>query len=155
MKNPAQGKIKGGDQMNTNTSHQTGAELDWPFTMSAEPGKGCQIDANRRRHSRAEVNWPVTIMTKTGPKDVIARNISPSGAFLCCSDVPDLDDNFRLIVKHPEGRFFLATCKNFWSTIYIGFEGILHGMGVKFSYIPEGHHATLSEMICDHLYSAY
>jgi hypothetical protein len=94
-------------------------------------------------------------MTKTGPKDVIARNISPSGAFLCCSEMPELEDYFRLIIKHPEGRFVLATSHKVWSTIYIGLEGVLHGMGVCFSYIPDGDDNTLSEMICDHLYSDY
>ena len=103
----------------------------------------------RRSHPRAEVNWLATMITSAGPMEVVAQNVSLVGAFVRCSEVPDLDDTFRLMIKPPQGRLLLATGTKIWSDSFIGDESTFHGVGVRFLYFYHDDREALSEMISD------
>ena len=50
----------------------------------------------KRRYPRAKITWPVVVMTPNGPVDGVTQNLSAGGAFILCSELPELDHDFHL-----------------------------------------------------------
>ena len=109
------------------------------------------MPGERRRHSRADISWPATLITPHGPIAGTTQNICLGGAFIRCSEAPDLDDKFRLVIKPTEKQLMITTAEMIWSDTFISDTSIFHGMGVQFKYIPDDDRKFLGQTISDHL----
>ena len=104
----------------------------------------------RRLHPRILVNWPVVVRTS---QDLYlegeARDISVDGVFIQCQEVPDLAEDFQIILKPTARQSILVTGEKVWAgNINIDGKTTYSGMGVHFTRIsPDDLHfiSTLVE----------
>lgn len=104
----------------------------------------------KRQHTRAEITWPVTVITHNGPVDGRTQNISRAGTLIRCPEVPDLDDNFRLVFKPAGRQMLLATGEMVWSDILLDDKYAFYAMGVRFTYVPEHDQHVLGKAVSEH-----
>jgi hypothetical protein len=109
------------------------------------------IGKEERKHPRVEVNWPVVVMTSHGPMEGETHNLSKSGSFIRCPEVPELAESFRIVLKPPEGQILLATARVVWSDSFISDKSMFYGMGVSFVYIFDDDRQYLSRVVSDQL----
>jgi hypothetical protein len=61
------------------------------------------------------------------------QNLSLGGALIHCSEQPDPDHNFRMVIEPSKGRFLLVTGEVVWSDTYnFDDKAVLPRMGVRF-----------------------
>jgi hypothetical protein len=94
------------------------------------PEKG---EEEKRKEPRTDIHWPVSIETPEGAIDGEARNISLSGAFICCKTPFPLKKIIRLTLIVPGNEPIPATAQVVWSNVNVPDKNVVHrGMGVRF-----------------------
>jgi Tfp pilus assembly protein PilZ len=102
----------------------------------------------RRLQPRIEIRWPVTVLTARTTIEAEIHNVSPSGAFLWCKDVPLLEGSFFIIIKPPERQSISVAGRSVWSTILKSSErGTILGVGVQFTNVTLGDRRFLTQLV--------
>jgi hypothetical protein len=84
------------------------------------------------------VEWPAEIMTLNGQMDGTIRNLSFSGAFIACAEMPDLDDQFVLVTQTDDGMVLKLTAEKVWSANFnLDGNTVFSGIGVRFTEVSE------------------
>jgi hypothetical protein len=100
-----------------------------------------------RRHPRAEISWPVTVVTDDGIISARTENLSLVGTLICCTEIPVLLYEFRLIFRPTERQLLITTAERVWPSTFVNNDSIAHEMGVRFTYIPEHERHEFSRII--------
>jgi len=96
--------------------------------------------ADKRKDPRTDVNWPVSIETPEGAIAGEARNISLSGAFICCQKPFPLKKIIRFTMTGPDNESILVTAQVVWSNVHLPDAKVVNrGMGVRFIKPSERH----------------
>ena len=74
-------------------------------------------------------------------------NISIGGAFIRCSEVPELDENFRLTISCTEEKRLITLAREVWSKPFFIGKTMFCGMGVFFEYILDKDRRFLSSVM--------
>ena len=101
---------------------------------------GAKIKWEEKRDSeRNEVAWPVTMECTEGLFTGETKNISMSGAFICCEKIPPLQQKFRVIFNPPDRPVIIAQAEVVWSNSNVPADQVVNrGMGIRFLEIsPE------------------
>jgi hypothetical protein len=96
--------------------------------------------AEKREHPRADINWPVSMETSDGRIEAQLKNISLSGAFICCKKPLSIGEVFPLTMLAFDNEPVMATAKVVWSNVNIPEEKVINrGMGVRFLKMSDKH----------------
>ena len=91
---------------------------------------------DRRGDLRIPVGWPVVLTTPQGTIEGMMANTSVSGhALLLFSEMPEVADEFQIILKPSEGDKIPVTCEKVWSDNLILDESVCIGIGVRVTKI--------------------
>jgi hypothetical protein len=105
------------------------------------------VEKESRKHTRTDIRWQVSMETPDGTIAADAKNISFSGAFICCEKPLPLGEVFRLTVTGPDNESFIATAKVVWSNVNVPEEKIINrGMGVRFIKMSDRHLRLVRQM---------
>jgi Tfp pilus assembly protein PilZ len=106
----------------------------------------------RRLQPRIEIRWPVTVLTTHTTIEAEIHNVSPSGAFIYCRDVPPLEGSFFIIIRPPERQTISVAGKAVWSTIlHTNESGTSLGVGIQFTNITRGDRRFLNQLVKGHI----
>ena len=93
-----------------------------------------------RKETRTDVNWAVSMDTSQGVAVGIIRNVSLSGAFVCCKKPLPLGEVFHVTMIGPDGDPATATAEVIWSNAAVPDEKVINrGMGVRLTRVPDKH----------------
>ena len=123
--------------------------FQWPIAKLAVLISGSGYKENRR-HRRAKMKCLAVMTTPNGLVDGQTRNLSLGGALVCCAEIPDLEDSFRLVLTTKE-RLILVNAELVWSN-GDGSTGrsTSHGIGIRFTKISSDDRIFLSSVISSH-----
>ena len=94
------------------------------------------------------LRWQVSMETPDGTIAADAKNISLSGAFICCAKPLPLGEVFLLTVTGPDNEPFTATAKVVWSNVNVPEEKVVNrGMGVRFIKMSDRHLRWVRHML--------
>jgi Tfp pilus assembly protein PilZ len=106
------------------------------------------ITLGRRQFSRTVVRWPVTLLTSQDKTEGETENVSPTGAFISCKNVPISEGSVRMVIKVPGHQPINVAGKVVWSTVLKPNEGTpSFGVGVEFTKISDNDSHFLREVI--------
>jgi len=98
------------------------------------------VGADKRKDPRTDVNWPVSIETPEGAIAGEAKNISLSGAFICCQKSFPLKKIIQFTMTGPDNEPILVTAQVVWSNVHLPDAKVVNrGMGVRFIKPSERH----------------
>jgi len=105
-------------------------------------------EIERRRNPRISADWPVVLKTPYGAIRGKTANISISGlALLLFSETPEIDDEFQIALKSPEGPKLSVNCEKIWSDS-INLDGTFYsGIGVRFTKISSSDREIIATMV--------
>lgn len=88
---------------------------------------------DRRSRIRYEVRWPVKVMISQRNMEAEIRNVSASGAFVCCEEPFKPKERLHLNVEFPGCSLQVLLAEVIWSTAPGPDDGnSTRGMGVRF-----------------------
>ena len=91
------------------------------------------VGEEKREHARADITCLASIETPAGTVEAEVRNISLSGAFVCCKKPLPLGEVFRLTMMGPGNEPVIMTAQVVWSNVNVPDEKVINrGMGVRF-----------------------
>ncbi len=94
------------------------------------------MNKDNREHSRVEVVWPSTISTLSRSIDGEVKNISLNGAFVECTELPNLEETFDLGILVPEQHQLNTTARIIRLDVYnYENENLSYGLAVRFEGI--------------------
>jgi uncharacterized protein (TIGR02266 family) len=106
------------------------------------------VETESRKHTRADIRWQVSMETPDGTIAADAKNISLSGAFICCEKPLPLGEVFRLTLAGPDNEPLTATAKVVWSNVNVPEEKVVNrGMGVRFIKMSDRHLRWVRHML--------
>jgi c-di-GMP-binding flagellar brake protein YcgR len=93
----------------------------------------------RREHSRVEVSWPMSIFTPRGPIEGRVLNISLTGAFIRCLELPNPVEALKLGIEIWEHRHVMFATAEMVRLDVRDYDSDLHTyfLGVRFKEIAE------------------
>ena len=105
----------------------------------------------QREHHRAKLKWAVLAKVDGKVIEGVTKDISPSGAYVCCAKPLRLNVVFDMAIKAPNKRL-KAKVEVVWSNIY-GLDDQINprGMGVRFLNISSGDRRFIAKEILQHL----
>ena len=102
----------------------------------------------RRQFSRTVVRWPVTLLTSQDKTEEETENVSPTGVFICCKNVPISEGSVRMVIRVPGHQPINVAGRVVWSTVLKQNEGPpSFGAGVQFTKISDNDSHFLREVI--------
>jgi Tfp pilus assembly protein PilZ len=106
------------------------------------------ITLGRRQFSRTVVRWPVTLLTSQDKTEGETENVSPTGAFISCKNVPISEGSVRMVIRVPGHQPINVAGKVVWSTVLKPNEDTpSFGVGVEFTKISDNDSHFLREVI--------
>jgi hypothetical protein len=91
-------------------------------------------------------------MTLNGQMDGTIRNLSQSGAFIACAEMPDLDETFVLVTQADDGMVLRLTAEKVWSANFnLDGKTAFSGVGVRFTEVSTDDHQIIKAAISQHL----
>ncbi|UCG21488.1 MAG: PilZ domain-containing protein [Deltaproteobacteria bacterium] len=106
------------------------------------------VPLGRRQFSRIVVKWPVILLTSQDKTEGETENVSPTGAFISCKEVPISEGSVRMVIRVPGHQPINAAGKVVWSTVMKPNEGSpSFGVGVQFTKISDNDSHFLREVI--------
>ena len=103
-----------------------------------------------RQYPRAKIKWPVVMTTPDGLVDGQTQNLSLGGAFVRCREIPDLQNNFRMVITARE-RLILVNAEVIWSYgSQADGKSTAHGMGIRFTNMSSNDRTFLRSVISSH-----
>ena len=106
---------------------------------------------DKRQHPRVELSWPVTVITDDGLVTGRTQNISRVGTLIRCAEIPELQNNYRLIFRPDERELLLATAERVWHRAFVRNYYMPHAVGVRFTFVPDQDFHRISEAISRHI----
>lgn len=104
----------------------------------------------RRRHLRAPIALPVVLETAKGLIKGKTANISVSGlALILLLDPPEIEDEFKIIIKPSVDHEVPVTCKKVWMGTMVAGESLYNAIGAEFIKISPMDRKALISMIID------
>ncbi len=104
-----------------------------------------------RRYPRAKLKWRVLANEKGAEIEGVTKNISPSGAYVCCARPLRLNEVFDMVIEAPDKQMKVKA-EVVWSNIYGPNDEINpRGMGVRFLNISSADRKAIAEEILRHL----
>ena len=105
----------------------------------------------QREHHRAKLKWAVLAKVDGKVIEGVTKDISPSGAYVCCAKPLRLNVVFDMAIKAPNKRL-KAKVEVVWSNIY-GLDDKINprGMGVRFLKISSEDRKEIAKEILQHL----
>jgi len=98
------------------------------------------VEKQRRKHPRANINWPVSMETSNGTIVAEVKDISLSGAFICCKQPVPIGEVFHLTMTGSDNEPVTATAEVVWSNVNVPNEKVINrGMGVRFIKMSDRH----------------
>jgi hypothetical protein len=98
------------------------------------------VREEKRNQPRVDINWPVSMETSDGIVVAEVKNISLSGAFICCTKPLPLTDLFRMTMIGPNNEPVAATAEVVWSNVNVPDGKVINrGMGVRFMQMSDRH----------------
>jgi Tfp pilus assembly protein PilZ len=90
----------------------------------------------------------VTLLTSQDKTEGETENVSPTGAFISCKNVPISEGSVRMVIKVPGHQPINVAGKVVWSTVLKPNEGTpSFGVGVEFTKISDNDSHFLREVI--------
>jgi len=88
---------------------------------------------------RFAAHWPVSIETRTGNRQGVTGNASPSGLFICLDPPLELGQLFAMTILGPKSREIKVKARVVWSISgeSKGETPIVPGMGIMFTEISQ------------------
>jgi len=87
-------------------------------------------------------------MTLNGQMDGTIRNLSLSGAFIACAEMPDLDETFVLVTQADDGMVLKLTAEKVWSANFnLDGKTVFSGVGVRFTEVSEDDHQIIKSAV--------
>jgi c-di-GMP-binding flagellar brake protein YcgR len=124
-----------------------------PVHLHIAPNRERNImsDEKRRRDLRAKLKWRVLAKEKGAVIDGVTKDISISGAYVCCAKPLRLNEVFNMVIEAPNKRL-KAKAEVVWSNIYGPDDEINpRGMGVRFLEISSEDRKEIAKEILQHL----
>ena len=98
------------------------------------------------------MEWPAVIMTLNGQMDGTIRNLSLSGAFIACPEMPDLEDKFVLVTQADDGMVLKLTAEKVWSANFnLDGKTVFSGVGVRFTEVSEDDRQIIKSAVSQHV----
>ena len=105
----------------------------------------------QREHHRAKFKWAVLAKVDGRVIEGVTKDISASGAYVCCAKPLKLNTVFDMVIKAPEKRLKIKA-EVVWSNIYGPDDNINpRGMGVRFLNISSDDRRVIAKEILQHL----
>ena len=102
-------------------------------------------DQERRRYPRAKLQWRVLAKHNNAVIDGVTKDISTSGAYVCCAKPLKLNEVFDMVIEGPDIRVKVKA-EVVWSNIYGPDDDISpRGMGVRFLRISSGDRTIIAK----------
>mgnify|MGYP001825370676 CR=1 FL=1 len=96
-------------------------------------------------------DWPVVLMTPKGAIEGKTVNISVSDlTLLIFSEMPEIGDEFQIILKPSKGDEIPVTCKKMWSDILILDKSVYIGIGVRFTKISPSDREIIASLVAEY-----
>ena len=96
------------------------------------------MDIETRFHPRILVNWYAFLQTFQGSITGKTRDISVDGACILSPMEPELEENFKIVLKPPGAKSIPVIAKLVWSDNLEIDDKAVFGMGIRFMAIsPE------------------
>ena len=108
------------------------------------------VTLGRRQFSRTVVRWPVTLLTSQDKTEGQTENVSPTGVFISCKNVPISEGSVRMVIRVPGHQPINVAGRVVWSTVLRekGNAGPpSFGVGVQFTKISDNDSHFLGEVI--------
>jgi Tfp pilus assembly protein PilZ len=106
------------------------------------------VPLGRRQFSRTVVRWPVTLLTSQDKTEGETENVSPTGVFISCKNVPISEGSVRMVIRVPGHQPINVAGRVVWSTVVKPNEGPpSFGVGVQFTKISDSDSHFLREVI--------
>ncbi|MDX9709711.1 MAG: PilZ domain-containing protein [Trichloromonas sp.] len=88
---------------------------------------------------RFDAHWPVIIETRTGTRQGVTGNASPSGLFICLDPPLDLGQLFAMTILGPKSREIKVKARVVWSVSGTkeSEAQTVSGMGIMFAEISQ------------------
>jgi uncharacterized protein (TIGR02266 family) len=110
------------------------------------------VQEERRQQLRLDFTVPVRMETSGGTIEAETKNISLSGAFVCCQKILPVGETFLLTIEPPNHKPLSLNAGVVWSNINVPDEKIVNrGMGVRFIHITKDDREFLNELVSAHL----
>ena len=106
---------------------------------------------DKRKFPRVELSWPVTVIFDDGLVTGRTQNISLVGTLIRCAEIPEFQENVRLIFRPDERELLLAKAERVWQRAFIRNYFMPHAVGVRFTFIPDQDYSRISEAISRHI----
>ncbi|TRO80253.1 PilZ domain-containing protein [Desulfuromonas acetexigens] len=92
-----------------------------------------------RKFPRGDVHWPVSIETRTGTRQGVTGNASPSGLFICLDPPLELGQLFSMTILGPRSREIKVKARVVWSLSGTkeSEAQTVPGMGIMFTEISQ------------------
>lgn len=105
----------------------------------------------QREHHRAKLKWAILAKVDGKVVEGVTKDISPSGAYVCCARPLRLNVVFDMDIKTPEKRLKVKA-EVVWSNIYGPDDDINpRGMGVRFLKISSDDRRVIAKEILQQL----
>ena len=109
------------------------------------------IEKERRKHHRAKLKWYVLAKVHGKMIDGATKDISVTGAYVCCANPLKLNTVFNMVIKAPE-KILEVEAEVIWSNIYGPDDEINpRGMGGRFLNISSDDRRIIAKEILQHL----
>ncbi len=105
----------------------------------------------QREHHRAKLKWRVLAKEQGLVIEGVTKDISTSGAYVCCAKPLGLNEVLDMVIEAPNKRL-KAKAEVVWSNIYGPDDEINpRGMGVRFLKISSEDRKAIDKEILQHL----
>ena len=111
------------------------------------------MESDKRQHPRVESGWPTFILANNGFIAAETKDICEKGALLKCSNLPDPEENFVLLMKPARTEFMKIHASKVWTEPVPNSSPKVHLMGVRFVEMSDATQKFLHDTIIGYLKS--
>lgn len=112
------------------------------------------VEQENRVYPRGRLKWAVSAKVDDRVIEGVTKDISVSGAYVCCANPLRLNVVFDMLIKAPD-KSLSVKAEVVWSNIY-GPDGSINprGIGVRFLAISEEDRKIIAKAVMKHLQSS-
>ena len=106
---------------------------------------------DQRVHPRASLKWTVSLELDGKLTEVLTKDISEGGAYVCCSTPLGPKEEFSMVINAPEKQLYVTAEVVWANTFGIDDEITPKGMGVRFMNITGEDKMIIARAVANHL----